>query len=315
MPFKSLASLKKIANLDAEVVAIAPLDSDRICGVATNDPVKVAIYPYAAGTKKEKSVGLDDVSALALINKSVAVVKTGNDIWGVIDLQHSPRIEQVGRDIRALGHFHKGGTALAIGWDGHGAALALEGHEVGGRQFVVRGDIRAVALDASNTYAVVNGAGGAGGQLRVHPGQTPESGAKARVDLPSEAMGMSRLAASEGLVALTKRGGDSVCVVRQPGGALEPAMLAVPGTVVDVAVIETSLFVLCKDGKLRLYNSEALAKLGTDLVDPNFELDVKVTGEPTVLRATTTGGNKLWIGSKGGDLSRCDAVKGEMMSF
>ena len=315
MPFKSLASLKKIAKLDAEVVGIAPLDSDRICGVLTNDPVKVAIYPYAAGTKKEKNVGLDNVSGLAFINKSVAVVKTGGDLWGVINIQHTPKIEQVGRDIRSLSHFQQGGTALAIGWDGNGAALAIEGHEVGGRQFVLRGDMRAIALDASNCYAVVNGAGGPGGQLRVHPGQTPEAGVKARVDLPSDAKGFNRLAATEGLAVLTKTGADSVCVIRQPAGGVEPVMLAVPGTVVDVAVIETSMFVLCKDGKVRLYNSETLSKLGTDIIDATFELDPKVTGEPTVLASSTRGGNKLWIGSKGGDLVRCDAVKGDMMNI
>lgn len=315
MPFKSLASLKKIANLDAEVVGIAPLDSERICGVLTNDPVKVAVYPYAAGTKKEKSVGLDDVSGLALINKSVAVVKTGGDLWGVINIQHTPKIEQVGRDIRSLAHFQNGGSALAIGWDGNGASLQIEGHEVGGRQFVLRGDMRAVALDATNTYAVVNGAGGAGGQLRVHPGQTPEAAAKSRVDLPSDAKGFNRMGVSESLVVLTKAGADSVCVIRQPGGNVEPAMLAVPGTVVDVAVIETTMFVLCKDGKVRLYNNEGLSKLGTDLIDATFELDLKVNGDPTVICSTMRGGNKLWIGSKGGDVVRCDAVKGDMMSL
>lgn len=151
--------------------------------------------------------------------------------------------------------------------------------------------------------------------MRVHPGQTPEAGASARVDLPSDAKGYNRLAATEGLAALTKSGADSVCVIRQPGKGVEPAMLAVPGKVVDVAVIETSMFVLCKDGKVRLYNSEGLAKLGTDIIDPTFELDPKVSGEPTVIRSTTRGGNKLWIGSKGGDVVRCDAVKGDMMSL
>ncbi len=315
MPFKSLASLKKIAALGAEVVTIAPLDSDRICGVLTDDPVKVAIYPFAGGTKKEKNVSLDRVSGLALINKSVAVIKSGGDLWGVINIQHTPKIEQVGRDIRSLAHFQKGGVALALGLDGNGAALAIEGHEVGGRQFVLRGDMRTVQLSATHCYAVVNGAGGPGGQLRVHPGQTPEAAASARVDLPSDAKGYNRLAVSDDLVVLARRGADSVCVIRQPGGGVEPAMLAVPGKVADVAVIESTMFVLCKDGKVRLYNAEVLAKLGTDIIDATHVFDPKLGGEPTVIAASTRGGNKLWIGSDAGDLVRCDAVKGDMMSL
>jgi hypothetical protein len=315
MPFKSIASLQKIASLDAEVVAIAPLENDRICGVLTNDPVKLAVYPFASGTKKEKSIGLEDVTGLALINKSVAVIKTGGELWGVINIQHSPKIDQVGRDIRALAHFANGGMALAVGWDGNGAALAIDKNEVGGRTFVLRGDLRAVALDAVNTYTIVNGAGTAGGQLRIHPGQTPEPGAIARVDLPSDAKGFNRLAASPDLVVLTKAGADSVCIVRAPTGGVEPVMLAVPGTVADVAVLESSMVVVCRDGKVRLYNSEVLARVGTDIIDPTFELNLKLSGAPTVVTTSTRTGNKLWIGSKGGDLVRCDAVKGDMMNL
>jgi hypothetical protein len=312
MPFKALASLKKVGNLDAEVVAIAPLETDQLVGVVTNDPVKVALYPYASGTTKVKNVGLDNVGAIALINKTAAVVKTGGELWGVLDLQHTPKVEQVGRDIRALCHFPKGGTALALGWDGHGAALALEGREVGGRQFTLRGDVRTATLDSTHTFVVVNGVGGPGGQLRVHPGQTPENAATGRADLPSDATGLNRMSASQSLIVLAKRGADSVCVIRPRGNALEPNMLAVPGGVVDVAVIESSMFVVCADGKVRLYNSAMLARLGSDILEPTFQLDLRPKGEPTVIVASQRGGNKLWVGTKGGDVLRVDAVKGDL---
>ena len=88
MPFKSLASLKKIANLNAEVVALAPLEGDKLIGVLTNDPAQVSVIPYATGTTKSKNISLDDVTNLALITKHAAVVKTGAELWGVLDIQH-----------------------------------------------------------------------------------------------------------------------------------------------------------------------------------------------------------------------------------
>jgi hypothetical protein len=312
MPFKALASLKKVGTLDAEIVGIAPLENDQLVGVVSNDPVKVALYPYGSGSTKVKNVGLDNVGGLALINKAVAVVRSGGELWAVLDLQHTPKVEQVGRDIRSLCHFPKGGTALAVGFDGHGAALAIEGgREVGGRQFTLRGDVRTAVLDMTHCYVVVNGVGGPGGQLRVHPGQTPENAATARADLPSDATGMNRIGAAPGLIALAKRGADKVVVVRQQGNALEPHVLAVPGGVVDVAVMETSMFVLGADGKVRLYNGEMLAKLGKDILEPTSIFDLKVK-DPTVIVATQRGGNKLWVGTKSGDVLRCDAIKGDL---
>jgi len=142
MPFKKLASAKKLANLGAEVVGIAPLESGSVVAAVTSDPVKVSVHPIGAGNNRVTNVSLDEAQAAALIDKKVAVVKSGDDLWALLDIQHTPKIEQVGRDIRSLHACPKGGTALAIGWDGNGAALGLQNHEVGGRQFVLRGDVR-----------------------------------------------------------------------------------------------------------------------------------------------------------------------------
>jgi hypothetical protein len=87
-------------------------------------------------------------------------------------------------------------------------------------------------------------------------------------------------------------------------------MIAVDGSVSDLAVIGTSLFVLGSDGKLRLYAADAIAQGGADGARPTFELDLRVNGEPTALCSTVKGGNKLWAGSRGGDLVCCDAIKG-----
>jgi len=263
MPFKTLAGLKKLTNLGAETVAIAPLDAGSIVAAVTSDPVKLSVHAYSGGSGKVTNVALDEAHGAALLNKQVAVVKSGDDLWALLDIQHKPKIEQVGRDIKSLHGCPSGDTALAIGWDGNGAAMAFANNEVGGRQFTVRGDVRCASLSNDNRcYVVVEGGGG--GQFRVHPGASPESGAIARADLPAEVLGYDRLAGGDELSALSKLGADSVCVIRKEGAAAFAAkMIGVPGGVVDVAVIRTSLFVLCADGKLRLYDGETLQRAGS----------------------------------------------------
>jgi hypothetical protein len=312
MPFKSLAGLRKVANLGAEVTAVAALENAQIVAALSTDPVKVLTQPYGSTSGKTTQVSLDQASQLALLTKNVAVVKCGDDLWALLDITHTPKMDQVGRDIRALVSCPKGETALAIGWDGQGAALAFQNNEVGGRQFVLRGELRVAALSMDATYVVAEGGGG--GQFRAHPGLTPESAAVTRADLPPTATGFDRLAGGHQLSALTGRGGDSVCVVvREGAAALTVKTIQVDGGVVDVAVIETSLFVLGADGKLRLYGQAALAAASDGgVARSTFELDLRAQGAPTVLMATMRGGNRLWIGTKGGDLLRCDAVKGEL---
>lgn len=300
MPFKQLSSLKKLTNLGERVVALAPLESDRLVAAITTDPVKVCVQPLT-GSHRVTNASLDEANDLALLNKNVAVVKAGDDLWALLDIQHRPKMDQVGRDIRSLHFCPTGATALAIGWDGNGAALAFQNNEVGGRQFVLRGDVRAASLTGDRTFVVVDN------QLREHAGSTPESGAVARVDLPAEAKSFDRLAGGHALSALTKRGAESVCVVVREGATLVPKLVPVAGGVVDVAVIETSLFVVSSDGKLRLFNAEGIAAAA-----PTAELSLRAEGEPTSLAATTRGGAKLWIGTRGGDFIRCDAVKGSL---
>ncbi len=305
MPFKNLTGLKKLTGLGAEVVGIAPLHAGQIVAAVTSDPVKLSVHPISGGSGKVTNVALDEAHDAALLNKQVAVVKSGDDLWALLDIQHRPKVEQVGRDIKSLHACAAGETALAIGWDGNGAALAFANNEVGGRQFALRGDLRAASLADDRCYVVAESGGG--GQLRVHPGTTPESGAIGRADLPAEAAGFDRLAGGDALSALSGRGADAVCIVQRAGASYHAKMISVPGGVVDVAVIETSLFVLGADGKLRLYASDALA---AGAAQPTFELGLRADGQPSVLTATTKGGNKLWIGSKAGDVIMCSAVKG-----
>jgi hypothetical protein len=308
MPFKKFAAPKKLANLGAEVVGLAPFENGKVIAAITTDPVKVSVHPLGAGANKVTNVSLDEAQAGALIDKRIAVVKSGDDLWALLDIQHTPKMEQVGRDIRSLTGCPNGGTALAVGWDGNGAALAFQNNEVGGRQFVLRGDVRCASMTHDRCYVVVDQ--GAGGQLREHPGGTPESGAMARADLPAEASGMDRLAGGQELCALSKRGANQVCVMRRESTqSFGAKMVDIPG-VVDVAVIETSLFVLTEDARLRLYDGAALA--GGPELTPTHEVPLRADGAPTLLTSTTKGGNRLWIGTVAGDIVRVDVAKGNL---
>ncbi|MBI4701179.1 MAG: hypothetical protein HY744_08480 [Deltaproteobacteria bacterium] len=308
MPFTNLSSPRKVAGLGAEVASLAALEPANLIAALTTDPVTVSAVPFAGGTSKPSKVALGAATEVALLSKAVAVVRSGDEIWALLDIQHTPKLDQAARDIRSL-HANPGGeTAFAIGWGGRGAELKMHQHEVVGRDFTLRGELRACAIGAGETYAVVDGPGG--GQLRAHPGATPESAPSARADLPADAAPLDRLAGGRELAALFKRGTANACVVRRAGMAPPSAkMVVLDGPAVGVAVIASSLFAIGADGKLRLFNADALQGAGPEPMTPTAVVDVRANGEPTVLAATTRGGNRLWIGTRAGDVIRVDALK------
>ena len=308
MPFKALAGLKKITKLDAEVVALAQLRGEGMFAAITNDPAMLAFGPFSGSGVKSKNISLDGVNGLAFINKSVVVVKSSDQLWAIIDIAHTAKIEQCGRDIGTLAARPKGATALTVGYDGQGAELELKGYEVGGRHFVLRGDHRCVSIgNDDHTHTVVQQGDG---QYRQHPGATPEPAPSGRADLPSEAKTFNRIAGGIQLSAIYKKGSTQVCVVRAEGGNQYGAkVVTVDSAVNGAAVIESSLFVICSDGKLRLYNADTLQASIGDVMAPTNELDLRVGGEPRVIMSSTRGGNKLWVGTNSGDVVRCDAIK------
>jgi hypothetical protein len=307
MPFAKLASIKQVASGGAAITGLAALESEALVVAVTTDPVKLVLC--GGGAPRVVSVALDEAAEVALLTKMVAVVRSGDALWALLDIAHKPRIDQVGRDIKSLHARPLGEGAFAVGWDGQGAALRLEGREVGGRQFPLRGTVRACAIDGASTYVVVEGSGG--GRFRDHPGATPESPDQTRVDLPVAAGGFDRVAPGRELAAVYRRGERQICIVRRRGAAaLEAKMLELGESVADAAVIATSLFTAGDDGRLRLYDADTLERTSDGgVAQPTHELALGATGEPAALLATTRGGNKLWIGTSAGELWSCDAVR------
>lgn len=309
MPYKSLAGLKKLGSLDAEIVALAPHEPGGVCAAFSSDPVRIAAFPFSGGAPRVQHVSLDGCVAGALVDDRVAVVKSGDELWALVDLQHKPRIDSVARSIRGLVHNPAGRSALVLGWGSEAQELALEGNEVKGREFVLRGDIRCASLDGLNCYVVASD-GASGGRFREHAGGTPEAGTQLRCDLPLAAKTMDRVTGGPRLAALMRRGGAEICIVRKVGaGILEPKLLALEAPAVDVAVLETSLFVATEDGRVLLFDSDALHRASDGgQVAASFALELGE--EPTVLVTTLRGGNRVWIGTRSGAVLRCDAVRG-----
>lgn len=303
MPFKNFSAPRKVNQLDAEVRASAiHAARPELVAVLTTDPVRLAVHPTTGGGGKITNISLsgggDDV---ALLSENVAVVRSGDALWALIDIKHQPKMEQVGRDAKSLHMRPTGVSALSLHWDGTATELKLNKNEVDARQFPLRGDVRAADLTATDTYVVVE-KGGAGGELRVHPGSTPDSGATWRAELPREAVSLDRVRAGEKLTAVYKRGSAQVCVVTASAGRLNAKMIQLSSPPTDVAVLDTSLFASFADGRVALYDREALSNAGGQAIEPTASMNLGARGAPRAISTYGKGSSTLWVGTSAGDL-------------
>ncbi|MEJ7730942.1 MAG: hypothetical protein WKG00_17205 [Polyangiaceae bacterium] len=181
MPYKSLSSPRAQLDVGAEIRAAATLATPTVVAMVSSDPVRIGLVP-ASGSGKVCATQLGSAEAVALLGKDVALVQRGDEVWSLSDITHTARPEQVARDVRSLHGRPGGDSALVLGWDGSATQITWGKDEASTRTFALRGDVRALCLDAMETFVVV--AGGAGGELRFHPGATPEPGASGRCPSP-----------------------------------------------------------------------------------------------------------------------------------
>lgn len=309
MPFKNFSAPTVLTSLRAEIVGAAQLETEGMFGVITNDPVSLSIHQFSAtGAGKVINISLGSASDLAFINRDVVVVRSGDDLWALVDIHHKARMDQVGRDIRSLHGSPKGDKALAIAWDGQAASLELRQYEVGGRQFVLRGDLRTADLGNNETYVVVEGGAG---QFRVHPGLTPEAGATARVDLPADASKLDKLRGGRELSVLYKKGASQLCVIsRNMKNELAAKMVTLDTAALAAVTVATTLFTIGSDGKLRMFNGDTISRATPEeAMTPTAIVSVPARAEPTLLAATAKGTVRIWVGTRAGDLIRVDANK------
>jgi hypothetical protein len=309
MPFKTFAAPRKLSSVDAEVRAAAFLSNPGIVAVLSTAPVRIATFSTSGAPGKVTNVSLDGAEAVALLSRDVAVVRGSDDsVWALLDITHTPKMDQVARDTRSLAMRPGGDTALALGWDGSATELRLSRTEVEARQFPLRGTLRAIDVGETEMYAVADGADG--GQLRVHPGATPEPGASLRVNLPTEALSLDHVRGGPRLVAVFKPGTRTVCLATGGPARLVAKLVELEDAPTAVGVIETSLVVTFGDGRVALYDSDAIAAAGEGAaMTPKHIAPLGARGKPSALLLTTKGGTTLWVGTSTGEVLSATLVK------
>lgn len=265
----------------------------------STDPVRLALQPQT-GTAKVVNVSLDGADDVAFLGKDVAVVKSGDDVWALLGVTHQPKMEQVARDARSIAGQPGGESVLVLGWDGGATALTLGKNEVAARPFALRGSVRAIDLAANECWAVVDG--GEAGELRIHPGATPEPGAKDRVLLPRAAAKADRIRAGRELGVVYRRGAAEATVVTRTASRIQAKTIAFGAPVLDLAVAETSLFASFADGRVALYDGAAIAAAAEAPIEPTHATPIGASGEPRVLAVAGKGSVTLWIGTSTGEV-------------
>jgi len=309
MPFKNLSGTRKQNDLTAEVRGSAILVNPGLVAKLSTGPVRLLVQPIGAGSGKIINVSLDSAEEVALLSRDVAVVRAGDDsVWALLDINHTAKMDQVAREIRALCMRPTGETALALGWDGSATELRVNRHEVDARPFAIRGSIRAADLIETETYTIVDGAGG--GQLRVHPGATPELGATARVDLPAEALTCDRVRGGMRLSAVFKRGSAAVCLITGSPARYTARMVQLEAKALDIAVMDTSFVAVFADGRAALYDADAIAA-ATDgaPLQPKVAIALNTRGEPRTIAVTGKTSPTLWIGTSSGEVLSVSVVR------
>jgi hypothetical protein len=309
MPFKTLSSPRRVTDLGAEVRSSCALTQANLLAVLATDPVRLAIQPLGGQTGKIINLSLGTAEQVALLSKDAAVVRSGDDaVWAVVDLAHRPRLDQVGRDMRALCARPAGESALGLGWDGTATAFTMNRNEVNARPFPLRGTVRACDVSASDTFVVVDAAG-SGGELRVHPGPTPEPGAAARATLPQEAAKLDRVRGGKNLSVVYRSGQPRLCIVTQSGGKLAAKMITTDAPAICADVAETSLFVAFADGRVGLYDRDVIAQAGEAPVVATSTLSVGSRGELRAMLLTAKASPSMWVGTSSGEVLEVTVVR------
>src|SRR5580704_17624297 len=131
MPFKTINAPRKLQDLNAEVRAGAYLLNPGMVAMLSTSPARLAAQPMSGPGGKVTNISLDGADGVALLSRDIAVVRGSDDsVWALLDITHTPKMDQVGRDVRALCMRPAGETALTIGWDGSASELRIAGHEV-----------------------------------------------------------------------------------------------------------------------------------------------------------------------------------------
>ena len=97
---------------------------------------------------------------------------------------------------------------------------------------------------------------------------------------------------------LYQRNNPDVCLIRRAGNRLEAKLVRLDVPVTDVVVVETSKIAVAKDGRVILYDGEAIEK-ATSRIDAKHEMSLGCTGEP---RCALVAHGHLFVGTSAGEV-------------
>lgn len=305
MPFKTVTTPRPVLTMEGHIRASARLQDPSLIAFLSTDPVKLVLHPTGGGSARTTGVSLDSADEVALLSREVAVVRSGDEIWGLQNLSHSAVMDQVAREARQLCSHPSGKTALVVHWSGQASELKIGQREVIGRPFALRGAVRACDVGLTETFVAVDGTDG--GELRIHPGANPEPGATARATLPREAKEFDKLRGGRDLSALFKAGKSSVCIVQRRGNAHTAKMIELESAPIELGVVETSLFAAYRDGTFVLYNNDSLSAEGAP--QPTSTLRLPTRGEARTLIFTGKSVPTAWLGTESGEVVQVTVMR------
>jgi hypothetical protein len=308
MPFKNVSSVRKVASVEGAVTGGAFNRALSAVAISSNNPVQIALLPLNGVNPKIQSVGLDDVTDIALLNRAMAIVKAGDATWALLDIEHKPKVEQLHPDTKAICPKAAGNLALGLKWDGSGVEYSPGKTDVAMRDFQLRGDTRCADVGENETYVVVDGGEG---EFRIHPGTTPESGSATKCALPAGCKNLDRIKGAKHLSAIYKRGNPNVCIVRRAGNRLEAKMLSLGWPPTDVAVVETTMLVTTADGRIVLFDAESLHMATTSFFEARLEAHIGCRGEPRVM---VVANQTLFVGTSTGEILQGAIVRKQAMA-
>jgi len=303
MPYKSLSAPRRVESLESEVRASAVLERPALVALLSSNPARLAVLPADSGTPKIVKLSIEQGDEVALLSRDIAVVRSENDVWAVLDVHRSGKLEQIATDVRALAAKPTGEHALILTWDGNASLLTAKKDEVDVRPFVLRGAVRAADLGPQDTTVVTEVPGG-GLELRVHQGPTPEPGASQRAPLPAEAKRFDKLKSGRALNVFYARGATSACIVTQRGGRLTAKMVDVGVGIESADVAETSLVVGLVDGRCALFDGATLEAAGGRAMTPTHATPAGGGTPKTVSISNKAGSPSVWVGTSSGEIYR-----------
>ncbi|NUP06675.1 MAG: hypothetical protein HOW73_11525 [Polyangiaceae bacterium] len=306
MPFKTVSQPRRVASVEGSIQGASFHKKLGTVAMVSTNPVQVATVAYTGSPAKHFNVQLDEARDIALLSRDMAVVRTDTDVWQLLDIQHKARIDPLTRDTRMVVG-PQGDAALALKWDNACEQLTPGKNEVASRTFQLRGDHRAVDIGENECYAIVEAGEG---EFRIHPGGTPEQGSVTKTALPAGCKELDRLRGGRFLSALYQRNNSAVCLIRRAGNRLDTKMFYLDVPMTDLAVCETSLLVVTKDGRVVLYDSEAIEH-GDGRMEPRSETPLGCRGEPT---ACVVAHSNLFVGTSGGDIVMGNIIRKQGIS-